>query len=197
MRLIPGMHCHVMMDRHDGVTKLAWAVGAKVVEEPRKKDRRDRKENKLRPDSVVTLPGRKWWTDETICHPYGPTNVSVSAQNPQALLKTAEREKHTKYDEEAGHAAAIFVPIALESTGGFGSEALLFIKERIAESKRARSSTWCGATRSTSTWSTATSPSQSQEATPASSSPTWPRRSWSFYGVAGVLSGVHVHSLPV
>jgi hypothetical protein len=62
--------------------------------------------------------------------------VSVSAQNPQALLKTAEREKHTKYDEEAGHAAAIFVPIALESTGGFGSEALLFIKELIAESKK-------------------------------------------------------------
>ena len=29
-----------------------------------------------------------------------------------------------------------FVPIALESTGGFGTEALLFIKELIKESKK-------------------------------------------------------------
>jgi hypothetical protein len=127
-------------DRHDAVkhtvARLATAVGARVVVEPRKKERQDRKENKRRPDTVVELPGKKWWTDETIVHPYGPTNVSVSAQNPQALLKSAEQDKHTKYDEEASYAGATFVPIALESTGGFGSEALLFIKELITESKK-------------------------------------------------------------
>jgi hypothetical protein len=127
-------------ERHDAmkhtVARLATAVGARVVLEPRKKERQDRKENKKRPDTVVDLPGRRWWTDETIVHPYGPTNVSVSAQNPQALLKSAEQDKHTKYDEEASYAGATFVPIALESTGGFGSEALVFIKELIAESKK-------------------------------------------------------------
>ena len=102
-----------------------------MVIEPRKKERRDRKENKKRPDTVVELPGRKWWTDETILHPYNPTNVSVSAENPQTLLKSAEQVKHIKYDEEASYAGATFVPIALESTGGFGTEALLFIKELI------------------------------------------------------------------
>jgi hypothetical protein len=55
----------------------------------------------------------------------------VSAENPQALLKSAEQEKHTKYDEEASYAGPNFVPIALESTGGFGTEAPLFIKELI------------------------------------------------------------------
>jgi hypothetical protein len=133
------MHSSVT-DRHDGVkhavARLARSVGAKVVIEPRKKERRDRKENKKRPDIVVELPGRKWWTDETILHPYNPTNVSVSAENPQKLLKSAEQEKHIKYDEEASYAGATFVPIALESTGGFGTEALLFIKELIKESKK-------------------------------------------------------------
>ena len=161
-------------DRHDGmkraVARLAEAVGAKVVVEPRKHERREKKERQRRsgpaeekqqrerkegkgsvvenegrekkkednkrPDSVVELPGKKWWTDETIWHPYGPTNVSVSAQSPQALLKTAEQQKHIKYDEEASRAGAIFVPFALESTGGFGKEALLFIRELIAESKK-------------------------------------------------------------
>ena len=133
------MHSSVT-DRHDGVkhavARLARSVGAKVVIEPRKKERRDRKENKKRPDTVVELPGRKWWTDETILHPYNPTNVSVSAENPQTLLKSAEQVKHIKYDEEASYAGATFVPIALESTGGFGTEALLFIKELIKESKK-------------------------------------------------------------
>ena len=71
-----------------------------------------------------------------LVHPYNPTNVSVSAENPQKLLKSAEQEKHIKYDEEASYAGATFVPFALESTGGFGTEALLFIKELIAESKK-------------------------------------------------------------
>jgi hypothetical protein len=127
-------------DRHDlvkhAVARLADAVGASVVEEPKKKQRQDRADNKKRPDVLVKLPGKRWWTDNTIWHPYGPTNLRVSAQNPQALLKSAENEKHIKYDEEASQAGATFVPIALESTGGFGSEALLFIKELIAESKR-------------------------------------------------------------
>ena len=139
MSCVEELHSSIT-ERHDGVkhtvARLGKAVGAKVVVEPRKKERKDRKENKRRPDSTVELPGRKWWTDETILHPYGSTNVSVSAQNPQALLKSAEQEKHIKYDEEASYAAATFVPIALESTGGFGSEALLFIKELIAESKK-------------------------------------------------------------
>ena len=67
--------------------RLARSVGAKVVVEPRKKERRDRKENKKRPDTVVELPGRKWWTDETILHPYNPTNehiIYISENNDMA-----------------------------------------------------------------------------------------------------------------
>ena len=50
----------------------------------------------------------------------------------ESVLAQAEAKKHQSYDQLAANLGATLVPFAVEATGGFGVEALAFIKELIA-----------------------------------------------------------------
>ena len=55
-----------------------------------------------------------------------------SSALPKSVLAQAEAKKHQSYDQLAANLGATLVPFAVEATGGFGVEALAFIKELIA-----------------------------------------------------------------
>src|SRR5439155_673066 len=124
-------------DRHDsvkyGLSGWLTAVGAKVVVEPRKLYRN----NNRRPDLKVQLAGKRWNVDVRVGHPLGPTNVKVAKQGAGKFLEEMESDKHRDYkDCKQAEPGAELVAFVMESTGGFGKEAVKFVQDVIKTAQR-------------------------------------------------------------
>ncbi len=85
-----------------------------------------------RPDLLIELGGQYIAWDVTVRRACCPSHVDVASKGIEKVLEQAEREKHRAYDRLAESIGATFVAFAVESTGGFGAEALKFVKELIA-----------------------------------------------------------------
>jgi len=155
-------------DRHDAVkyTVAKWAsdLGARVRVEPRKLHHNRRKCrrctsfvecktcrratecescgncqcNKRRPDLFIELAGSTYTWDCTVRRATCPSHVDEASKGIEKVLEQAEREKHRTYDRQAESIGATFVAFAVESTGGFGAEALKFVKDLIALGAKVR-----------------------------------------------------------
>ena len=83
-----------------------------------------------RPDGASLVPWRRGkflvW-DATYKDTFAPSYVSYAAREAGLVAKQAEEGKRSKYRHLA--ASHIFVPVAVEISGVFGTEALEFIKE--------------------------------------------------------------------
>lgn len=127
---------HTIQDRHDNlkltVSRWCTQLGARVKVEPRNLDR----DGEIRPDLFVQMGGKTYLIDVTVPNPLAPSHQAAAARRPRAVLEQAETRKHNTYDALAAQHGAVLVPFAVETTGGFGSEALAFIKELIATAAR-------------------------------------------------------------
>ena len=123
---------HTIQDRHDHIkyTISRWAtqLGARVRVEPRNLDHNG---DRI-PDLLIQLGGKTFLLDDTVTNPLAPSHQAAAASNPKSVLAQAEAKKHQSYDQLAANLGATLVPFAVEATGGFGVEALAFIKELIA-----------------------------------------------------------------
>ena len=72
--------------------------------------------------------GRKWGSVPQV----SPQGIPQAQPQLLELPQQAEREKHRTYDRLAESIGATCVAFAVESSGGFGAEALKFAKELIA-----------------------------------------------------------------
>ena len=124
-------------DAHDSIKyKLAsWAtaLGARVKVEPRRLG-----EDGKRPDLDIELGGSRWLLDVTRRHALAPSHLAKAAQGPLKVLEEAEQDKHRKFDVMAGENGASFVPFAVETTGGFGKEAVQWIADFIKTAERVK-----------------------------------------------------------
>ena len=82
-----------------------------------------------RPDGASLVPWRRGkflvW-DATCKDTFAPSYVSYAAREAGLVAKQAEEGKRSKYRHLT--ASHIFVPVAVETSGVFGTEALEFIK---------------------------------------------------------------------
>ena len=65
--------------------------------------------------------------DATVCDSTAPTYRSLAASGAELVAKQAEDRKTRIY--QALNATHIFIPIAIETSGVFGGEALAFFKD--------------------------------------------------------------------
>ena len=82
----------------------------------------------LRPDAQVFFPSATDELDVSITHPSCKSYASMGAKEYLAA-KAREAVKHKKYDSQSSSNGAKFIPFVLETYGGFGKEALAFIKK--------------------------------------------------------------------
>ena len=94
--------------------------------------------NKRRPDLFIELAGSTFTWDGTVRRACCPSHVDAASKGIQNVLKQAEQEKHRTYDRQAESIGATHVAFAVESTGGFGAEALKFAKDLIALGAKVR-----------------------------------------------------------
>lgn len=83
-----------------------------------------------RPDGMSLTPwtrGRCLAWDFTCPDTLAPSHLDVAVTGPGAVARAAEERKRQKYSE-LSHVFC-FIPIAIETHGAFGDEALLFIQE--------------------------------------------------------------------
>ena len=83
-----------------------------------------------RPDGSTVMPwrcGRALAWDATCPDTYAPSHLRLATSEAGAVAEQAEMRKSVKYaDLQASHH---FVPVAIETSGVFGQEALSFIRE--------------------------------------------------------------------
>jgi hypothetical protein len=81
-------------------------------------------------DGVTVVPwksGRALAWDVTCSDIFAPSNSSAAASGTGIVARRSEERKKALYRElESSH---IFVPIAIETSGVFGDEAMRFLKE--------------------------------------------------------------------
>jgi hypothetical protein len=126
-------------ERHNEIVRLIsrWltACGATCTTRFRT-ERKEADEEKRLPDLDVRMGAKRWLMDATIRHPAAVSNARAAAKQVLATAEKAEREKQERYEELARKENAKFVPIALETFGGFGDKVAKFFEEFRAESKR-------------------------------------------------------------
>jgi len=67
--------------------------------------------------------------DGSITHPAATTYAPMASKTPLVAAKNREVIKHSKYDLIAVNEKSSFVPFVMETFGGFGGEALNFLKQ--------------------------------------------------------------------
>src|SRR3569623_1189436 len=81
------------------------------------------------------FPGYRYLVDVSITHPGAPSFCQTSAFHPLHAAKEREKIKFLKYQALAASEDSKFVPFVLESYGGLGVHARIFLKEIISQSK--------------------------------------------------------------
>ena len=83
--------------------------------------------DKKTPDGATVLPrrsGRILVWDTTCPDTFAPSHIDLAAKGAGAVANKAEERKKAKYAELA--TTHLFIPLAVETTGVFGSEARAF-----------------------------------------------------------------------
>ena len=118
--------------RHDGVKQLLASImtmaGASVMVEPTPSHLRRAFEDGRRPDLLIHMGERTILADVTIKHPLAPSYVRGLAQSSLGTALEGERIKNEQYAAEAKAMLMEFVPISLETTGGWGPAAQRLVK---------------------------------------------------------------------
>ena len=104
--------------RHDGIsrtiTRLCINAGISAITEVTSMHDDG---NRLRPDGLQFFPGADpSLTDTTVRHPCTTTNINLK-RRPNAILKTATREKNNKYRQVAAREQSSFTALAALSYG--------------------------------------------------------------------------------
>ena len=109
--------------RHDDVGRTlhrnALALGLKAQLEPKGLQA----DSNLRPDLLISLPGRTILTDVAVCHPLAPGAVKRRG-GKLAKARTAEQQKKRKYAKLASQRRYEMLPFAVETSGGFAPAAV-------------------------------------------------------------------------
>ena len=115
--------------RHDTMVQLLCnftrSAGCAVFIEPKGLDGVGGK----RPDALIHFPSRCVHLDGSITHPAATTYAPMASKTPLVAAKNREGMKHSKYDLIAANEKSSFVPFVMETFGGFGGEALNFLKQ--------------------------------------------------------------------
>ena len=128
-----GLSCRKSQGRHprhaainDIIKRALTSVGVPSQLEPTGICLSDGK----RPDGATIVPwktGRVLVWDATCPDTFAPSHTHLATREAGTVAAQAEQRKRTKYAElEASHH---FVPVAIETTGVFGPEALQFLRE--------------------------------------------------------------------
>ena len=83
-----------------------------------------------RPDGAAVLPwrtGRILVWNATCSDTFAPSHIDLATGGAGAVVDKAEERKKVKYAELA--TTHLFIPLAVETTGVFGSEARAFFRE--------------------------------------------------------------------
>ena len=109
--------------RHDDVGRTlhrnALTLGLKAQLEPKGLQA----DSDLRPDLLISLPGRTILTDVAVCHPLAPGAVKRRG-GKLAYARKAERRKKRKYAKLASQRRYEMLPFAVETSGGFAPAAV-------------------------------------------------------------------------
>ena len=109
--------------RHDDVGRTlhrnALTLGLKAQLEPKGLQA----DSNLRPDLLISLPGRTILTDVAVCHPLAPGAVKRRG-GKLAKARTAEQQKKRKYAKLASQRRYEMLPFAVETSGGFAPAAV-------------------------------------------------------------------------
>jgi hypothetical protein len=95
----------------------------------------------LRPDLLLTLPGRTVLSDVVVCHPLGPGTRNKTGMSKLATAKASERRKKRKYLRLSSRHRFVQLPIALETTGGVGPRTETLV-EAMADAGAEQLVTW-------------------------------------------------------
>jgi hypothetical protein len=113
--------------RHDDVGRAlyrsALAMGLRVQLEPRGLDPK----SDLRPDLLLTLPGRPILSDVAICHSLAP-GTAAARYTQQGRTKVLEGVKVKKYTHIALDRGFEQLPFVVETCGGLGPSAVELIR---------------------------------------------------------------------
>ena len=113
--------------RHDSIKQLecSWMseLGAIVKMEPRRLG-----EDNKRPDAFVQLGAETLLLDFAVVNPLCKSYLQLAAQEQLGAAKRVAKQKREKYKAMAQRAKATFIPVIIEATGGFHSEALELIQ---------------------------------------------------------------------
>ena len=83
----------------------------------------------LRPDLLLTLPGRHILTDVTVVHPLAPGAVkSCHSSKPLGSARHSEGKKRRKYSQLSSQHRYELLPFAVETSGGMGPSAVKLIQ---------------------------------------------------------------------
>ena len=95
----------------------------------------------LRPDLLLTLPGRTVLSDVVVCHPLAPGTRNTTGARRLATAKSKETTKNRKYAHLSSRHRFVQLPIALETTGGVGPRTATLI-EAMADASAEQLVTW-------------------------------------------------------
>jgi hypothetical protein len=128
--------------RHDEVARAlyhcALSMGIRAQLEPKGLD----PSSELRPDLLLTLPGRLVLTDVAVCHPLAPGALRAGqALRPLGRAKQLEYAKRAKYTQISARHGFVQLPFAVETTGGLGPSAVKLVKA-MAEASEERLAMW-------------------------------------------------------
>ena len=128
-----GLHCRRSAGRHSRhaafntlIKNSLASIDVPAILEPSGLFRSDGK----RVDGVTVVPwksGRALAWDVTCCDIFAPSYSTVAASGAGMVARRAEERKKALYDElDSTH---VFIPIAIETSGVFGNDTLVFLKE--------------------------------------------------------------------
>jgi hypothetical protein len=130
-----------MRARHDDVARVlhrcALLMGIRAQLEPKHLQK-----GRLKPDLLLSLPGRLIITDVAVCHPLAAGAVkSRKGLGVLATAKSTEASKRKKYTELASQRRFEQLPFVLETTGGMGPSAVRLVKA-MAEASEEHLAVW-------------------------------------------------------
>ena len=114
--------------RHDSVaeqvSRCAMQLGLRVRREVKGLS----SNQSLRPDLLLSLPGKTVLSDVAVCHPLAPGTRSRCGATALGTAKHREGDKRKKYLALSSQHCFEQLPIALETTGGMGPAAVTLVK---------------------------------------------------------------------
>ena len=110
----------------DTIAKCLKAIGGITKREPTPFTDEDVAK---RPDVEWLIDGRRIFFDVSIIHPLNPTIRDKAATKQLAAALDREKSKNRKYQQISQNVGAEFVPLVIESFGGYGKQFKTFLSD--------------------------------------------------------------------